>query len=163
MTVTLVVALARNGVIGVDGDLPWRLPADLAHFKKITFGHPMVMGRATYESIGRPLPGRTTIVLTGSPTWRADGVEVVGSLAEALALAATLDDEVFVVGGAQVYAAALESDLVDVMVVTHVDLAPEGDTVFGEVDWSDWLVVSRESHEADGSAPAFEIVTYARR
>jgi dihydrofolate reductase len=93
MPVTLVAAVADNGVIGADGDIPWRLPADFAHFKALTLGHVLVMGRATYESIGRPLPGRTTIVLTRDPAWSAEGVLVAADLGTALRLAEDLDSE----------------------------------------------------------------------
>ena len=106
--VTLVAAVADNGVIGASGGIPWRIPEDFAHFKRVTLGHTLVMGRATYDSIGRPLPGRTTVVLTRDPTWSADGVLVAASLDEALALAADLPGEVMV-AGAPVYAAALPS------------------------------------------------------
>ena len=166
MTVTLVVAMGANRVIGVDGSLPWRLPEDLASFKRITLGHPMVMGRATYESIGRPLPGRTTIVVTRDASWSAgevEGVEVVHSLDEALARGAQLDDEVFVVGGAQVYAQALEEGRVDVMVVTRVAASPEGDTFFPRIDWQAWDEVGRVPHV--GPEPEripFDIVTFRR-
>jgi dihydrofolate reductase len=159
MTVTLVVAVGANGVIGVDGGLPWRLPEDLAHFKQLTMGHPMVMGRTTFESIGRPLPGRTTIVLTRDPDWRADGVEVAPTLEAALERAHELDDEVFVVGGAQIYAQALDAALVDLMCVTRVASSPEGDTRFPSIDWLRWREVGRVSQGGD---PSFDIVTYER-
>lgn len=162
MSVTLVAAVAANGVIGVDGALPWRLPEDLEHFKALTLGHPMVMGRATYESIGRPLPGRTTIVVTRQAGWSAAGVEVAGSLEEALARAAAIDDDVFLVGGGQVYAEALERELVDSMVITRVHASPEGDTRFPQLDWAHWRPVAHIPHPADGDRPGFEIVTYAR-
>lgn len=164
MTVSLVVAMGANRVIGVDGGLPWRLPEDLAHFKRITFGHPMVMGRATFESIGRPLPGRTTIVVTRDPQWGAEGVETAASLDAALARAHELDPEVFVVGGAQVYAEALERDLVDVLVVTRVAASPDGDTFFPSIDWERWHEVGRVPHEGehDGARTTFDIVTYER-
>jgi len=164
MTVTLVVAMGANGVIGVDGGLPWRLPEDLAHFKASTMGHPMIMGRTTFESIGRPLPGRTTIVVTRNPGWSADGVEVAPTLEAALERAHQLDDEVFVVGGAQVYAAALEAGLVDLLCVTRVAASPEGDTRFPAIDWQQWREVGRVPHGADqvGETPSFEIVTYQR-
>ena len=156
MTVTLVAAIARNGVIGVDGGLPWHLPDDLRRFKELTLGHVLVMGRKTYESIGHPLPGRTTIVVTRSPSWdsAAAEVRVAGSVSDAIEAAAALDDEVFVVGGAQVYAAALP--LADRLELTWVDAEPEGDTTFPELDGRDWLQVHRE--EADGAAYA----TYER-
>ncbi|RYJ06777.1 MAG: dihydrofolate reductase [Actinomycetales bacterium] len=156
MSVTLVVAMGANRVIGVDGSLPWRLPEDLAHFKQLTLGHPMVMGRTTFESIGRPLPGRTTIVVTRQADWSAGGVEVAGSLDDALARGRELDDDVFLVGGAQVYAEALERGLVDVMVVTRVAQSPDGDTYFPSIDWSAWREVGEVPHEG------FSIVTYER-
>lgn len=159
MTVTLVVAMGANGVIGVDGGLPWRLPEDLAHFKKLTMGHPMVMGRTTFESIGRPLPGRTMIVLTRESDWSADGVEVARSLKAALTRAQELDDEVFVVGGAQVYAQALDAGLVDLMCVTRVAAAPYGDTWFPKIDWEQWREIGHVPHGGD---PSFDIVTYER-
>lgn len=142
--VTLVAAVADNGVIGRDGDIPWRIPADFAHFKALTLGHVLVMGRATYDSIGRPLPGRTTIVLTRDPQWRADGVLVAGSLDDALRLAADLPGEVFVAGGAGVYAAAL--DRAHAQVLTEVHLTPEGDTHYPEFDRAQWVETRREPH-----------------
>lgn len=142
--VTLVAAVADNGVIGRDGDIPWRIPADFAHFKALTLGHVLVMGRATYDSIGRPLPGRTTIVLTRDPQWRADGVLVAGSLDDALRLAADLPGEVFVAGGAGVYAAAL--DRAHAQVLTEVHLSPEGDTHYPEFDRAQWVETRREPH-----------------
>jgi dihydrofolate reductase len=160
MTVTLVVAMGSNGVIGVDHGLPWRLPDDLAHFKRLTMGHPMIMGRTTFESIGRPLPGRTTIVLTRDPGWTPPaGVEVAHSLSAALERARELDDEVFVVGGAQVYAEALDAGVVDLMCVTRVAAAPEGDTRFPPVDWEAWREVGRIPHAGE---PSFDIVMYER-
>jgi dihydrofolate reductase len=186
MTLTLVVAMGANGVIGVDGGLPWRLPEDLAHFKQLTMGHPMVMGRTTFESIGRPLPGRTTIVLTRDPEWapagvpghgrlndtagvpghrRLDdtaGVEVASSLESALERAHQLDDEVFVVGGEQVYAQALATGLVDLLCVTRVAASPEGDTWFPTIDWERWREVGRVPHGNDRGDPSFDIVTYER-
>ena len=164
MTVTLVVAIGANGVIGVDGGLPWRLPEDLASFKALTMGHPLVMGRATFESIGRPLPGRTTIVLTRDPHWSAEGVEVAPTLGAALERAHELDDEVFLVGGAQIYAQALDAGIVDLMCVTRVAASPEGDTRFPKIDWLQWREVGHVPHGADavGGEPAFDIVTYER-
>lgn len=156
MTVTLVVAMGSNGVIGVDNALPWRLPEDLAHFKQLTLGHPMIMGRTTYESIGRPLPGRTTIVLTRDASWSAEGVRTAPDLDTALAQALELDDDVFVVGGGQVYAEALERDLVDLLCVTRVAQAPDGDTRFPAVDWELWKPVGTIPHDG------FAIVTYKR-
>ena len=143
--VTLLAAVARNGVIGVDGGLPWHLPDELALFKELTLGHVLVMGRRTYESVGRPLPGRTTVVVTRRPDWEAEGVLRAGSVDEALAIAGGIDEEVFVVGGAQVYAEALP--LADRLALTFVDAEPQGDTVFPEVDWAQWREVARRAGE----------------
>ena len=156
MTVTLVAAIARNGVIGVDGGLPWHLSDDLRRFKGLTVGHVLVMGRRTYESIGHPLAGRTTVVVTRRPGWSAGEDEVLraGDVPGALALAGEIDDDVFVVGGAQVYAEALP--LADRLELTLVHAEPEGDTFFPDVDWSEWREVAREP--GDGA----DYVTYAR-
>ena len=157
MPVTIVAAVARNGVIGVDGRLPWRLPDDLRRFKKLTLGHVLVMGRKTYESIGHPLPGRTTVVVTRNARWDSgsDEVVVAAGVPEAIAAATAIDDEVFVVGGAQVYAAALP--VTHRIELTLVDAEPDGDTTFPDVDWGEWLELGRE--EGDGVA----YVTYERR
>ncbi|MDX6372055.1 MAG: dihydrofolate reductase [Nocardioidaceae bacterium] len=152
MTVTLIAAVARNGVIGADGGIPWHLPEDFAHFKATTLGHTLLMGRATYDSIGRPLPGRTTIVLTRDPDWRAEGVLVAGSIEEALAMA---EGDVFVAGGAAVYAAALP--YADEQLLSEVDLEPEGDTFYPAYDRAEWREVSRESRDG------FTVVRLTRR
>jgi dihydrofolate reductase len=140
--ITLVAAVADNGVIGAAGGIPWRIPEDFAHFKRVTLGHTLVMGRATYESIGRPLPGRTTIVLTRDPAWTADDALVAASLEEALAIADDLPGEVMVAGGAAVYAAALP--LADAQILTEIHLCPEGDTAYPAWDRSEWVEVRRE-------------------
>jgi dihydrofolate reductase len=162
MTVTIVAAIAANGVIGREGRLPWRLPADLRHFRRLTLGHVVVMGRRTYESIGHPLPGRTVVVvsrsLTNLPGTADDSqpaaVYTADSVEAAVALALEIDEEVFVVGGAQVYAAAL--DIADQMVLTLLDARPNGDTWFPEVDWTRWREAERQL--SDGLA----FVTYER-
>jgi dihydrofolate reductase len=162
VTITIVAAIAANGVIGRGGDLPWRLPADLRHFKTLTHGHVLVMGRRTYESIGHPLPGRTTVVVSRRATTfqepvsdpSPEAVITASTVHEALSRALEIDDEVFVVGGAQVYAAALE--MADRMVLTLVDEDPEGDTWFPEVDWTVWRETQRKL--SDGLA----FVTYER-
>ena len=143
--VVLVAAVARNGVIGDGPDIPWQLPGEQRLFKGLTWGHILVMGRATYESIGRPLPGRTTIVLTRSPDWSADGVLVAHDLPAALALADTLQGEVMVAGGGQVYAAALP--LADEQVLSEGDLEPAGDAFYPEFDRDEWQETAREHHE----------------
>ena len=150
--VTLVAAVADNGVIGRDGNLPWRLPQDLALFKQATLGGSLVMGRRTYESIGRPLPGRTTVVVTRSPHWSADGVLVSPSVPDALEMAAAHGD-VFVVGGAAVYAAALP--VADVLLISRVHGSPTGDTYWPGTDAGgplpdadpSWREVSRVAHD----------------
>ncbi len=147
--VVLVAAVADNDVIGVDGDIPWRIPEDFAHFKATTIGHTLVMGRATYDSIGRPLPGRTTIVITRDPSWtageHADQVLVAHSFEEALSQAAELPGDVMVVGGAQIYALALP--LATHQVLTEVHQAPEGDTRYPAWDRDDWAETARDEHD----------------
>ena len=143
--VVMVAAVARNGVIGNGPDIPWKLPGEQRLFKELTMGHVLLMGRTTYDSIGRPLPGRTTIVLTRSPTWSADGVLVAADLDAALALADTLDGDVMVAGGGEVYAAALA--VADEQVVSEVDLEPEGDAFYPAYDAGEWVEASREAFE----------------
>jgi dihydrofolate reductase len=143
--VVLVAAVADTGVIGRDGALPWHLPEDLAHFKRVTTGHTVVMGRRTFESIGRPLPRRTNVVVTRQPDWTADGVLVAPSVGAAVALAADLPGDAMVIGGGEVYAAALP--LADRQVLTEVHAAPEGDVRYPEFDRSEWVEVLREPHD----------------
>lgn len=142
---TLVAAYARNRVIGDHGHIPWRLPEDFAHFKATTMGGVMVMGRATYDSIGRPLPGRTTIVVTRQADWSADGVLVAHSLPEGLARGAAQPGETFVVGGAQLYEQAMP--LATHQVLTEVDLAPDGDAHYPEFDLAEWTETRREPRD----------------
>ena len=164
MILTLVVARADNGVIGQDGGLPWHLPADLRHFKRLTVGKPVVMGRRTFESIGRPLPGRHNIVLTRSRGWTAPGVTAVPNLAEAVAAAGlqagARPDEIMIIGGAAVYAEALPS--ARRVHLTEVHAAPEGDTILPPFDTAVWQETSREAHAGDASAPAYSFVTLER-
>jgi dihydrofolate reductase len=140
--IILVAAVARNRVIGNGPDIPWRIPGEQAEFKKLTTGHVLVMGRTTYESIGRPLPGRTTIVLTRDRAWSAEGVLVAHNLVDALAQAALHPGEVVVVGGAQVYAEALP--LAAEQIITEVPLEPEGDTFYPDFDRDAWVETDRE-------------------
>jgi dihydrofolate reductase len=150
-----IAAVARNGVIGAGDDIPWRIGEDWARFKAITMGHVLIMGRKTYDSIGRPLPGRTTIVVTRDPDWRADGVIVAGDLDEAFAQAyARNPAKVFVAGGGQIYAAAW--DRLDRLEITEVDAEPDGDVVFPPIG-PDWREVTRD--ERDG----FAFITFRRR
>jgi dihydrofolate reductase len=144
--VVLVAAVAENGVIGDGGDIPWHVPGEQAEFKALTLGHTLVMGRTTYESIGRPLPGRTTVVLTRDPHWSAPGVRVARSLEEALEVAAGLPGDVMVVGGAQVYAAAMER--ADEQVISEVHLSPPGDVRYPAFDRARWREVRRQPGDA---------------
>jgi dihydrofolate reductase len=152
--VVIVAAVGRNRVIGIDGRLPWKIPEDLARFKAMTMGHALVMGRATFESIGRPLPGRGNIVLTRRPDWSHEDVDTARSFDEAVDIAADRGQDVFVAGGAEVYRQAL--DVADSMELTEVDASPDGDTWFPEVDWSEWVETDRDEH------PGFDFVTYRR-
>ncbi len=147
----LIVAAAENGVIGRDNALPWHLPEDLRHFKRITMGKPIVMGRKTFESIGKPLPGRTNIVITRNPAFQAAGAHVVSSMAQALDLATDIAQsdvtpEVMVIGGAEIYRAALPR--ADRLYLTEVHASIEGDAVLPVIDWTLWVEVSRERHAA---------------
>lgn len=155
-----MVAVAENGVIGKDNALPWRLPADLRHFKALTLGHTVVMGRKTFESIGKGLTGRRNLVVSRNPAFRPEGAERAASLDAALAAAGDAG-EVFVIGGAQIYRQALP--LADRIYLTLVHASPEGDTHFPLPTAPDWTLVSTEPHGADDKHKfAFEFRTYDR-
>lgn len=156
---TIVVAIDAQGGIGIRNTLPWRLPEDLAFFKRTTSGHPIIMGRKTFDSIGRPLPNRRNIVVTRNPDWRHEGVDAATSLAAGIALAG--DGEAFIIGGAQIFAEALP--IVDRMIVTRIDKNFECDTFFPAVDWSQWEEVSREPHHSNANGFDFAFVVYERR
>lgn len=145
-TVTLIAAVAENGVIGRDGDMPWRLPDDLARFKRLTMGKPLIVGRRTYASIGRPLPGRTMIVLSRTGADFGENVLVAASLTDAMGLV-RMAKEVVIAGGAEVYAAAMP--LATKMHLTRVHAEPEGDVRFPKHDPEQWRVVSSTHHPAD--------------
>lgn len=157
--VYLVAAVAANGVIGAHGGLPWQLPEDLKHFKRLTLGHPVIMGRRTWESLGKPLPGRDNVVVTGQPGYEAPGASVAGSLAAALALCA--DEPVaFVIGGSRLFAEALP--VASGLVLTEIQRDFAGDTWFPEYDRSKWRETQREAHTAaDGMR--FDFVLYEPR
>ncbi len=157
---SLIVAVAANGVIGRDNQLPWRIPEDLRYFKRITLGKPVVMGRKTFDSIGKPLPGRPNLVVTGNPDWRAAGVTPVASLDQALAEAAGLaaDGEVMVIGGATLFERALPA--ADRIYLTEVHRAYDGDVVFAPPHPALWREVSRDDHDGD---PPFSFVVLERR
>lgn len=146
MRISLIAALADNRVIGYRNRLPWRLPADLQHFKRMTMGKPLVMGRKTWESIGRPLPGRINIVVSRDTTLQADGGVVVHSIEQALEAAAGAE-EVMIMGGAELYAQALPR--AGRLYLTEVKAAVEGDAWFPDIDLKDWVEVERERHCAD--------------
>ena len=154
--ITLHLARADNGVIGRDGGLPWRLPADLKRFKAQTMGKPMIMGRKTFESFPAPLPGRRHIVLTRDAGWSAPGAEVAADMDAAIALAEA--PEIAVIGGAQIFALFLpRADRVE---LTEVHAAPEGDVIVPP--FTGWREAAREAHEAEGERPAYSFVTLTR-
>ena len=157
--ITLVLARADNGVIGRDNGLPWHLPADLKHFKALTSGKPMIMGRRTFESLPGLLPGRRHIVLTRDTGWTAPGAEVAHDIAGALGLAG--DGPVAVIGGAEVFALFL--DWADRIELTQVHVDAVGDAVVPAPDPTVWRETNRERHAAEGDAPAYSFVTLERR
>ncbi|MFD3000528.1 dihydrofolate reductase [Pontibacter toksunensis] len=145
--IAIVVAAAENNVIGKDNGLIWHLPADLRHFKQITMGHPMLMGRKTFESIGKPLPGRTSIIITTQKDYLAEGCIVTHSVQEAIEQANALDEEVCIIGGAEVYSQALP--LTDTIYLTRIHHTFEGDVFFPELKEEEWETVEQEHHEPD--------------
>ncbi|ABC32506.1 Dihydrofolate reductase [Hahella chejuensis KCTC 2396] len=148
VVLSIVVARAENGAIGVENTLPWRLSNDLQYFKQVTMGKPIIMGRKTFDSIGRPLPGRTNIVVTRNKDWRHDGVNVAHSLDEAVSLAAREQaEEVMLIGGAELYRQGLAA--AQRVYLTEVKTSVQGDAFFPELDLADWRETSRESHPAD--------------
>ena len=157
---TLIAAVADNRVIGDSAiGLPWSLPADLAHFKRRTLGHSMVMGRRTWDSIGRPLPGRRSIVVTRNAGWSAQGAERAADLDAAIAACAG-EDEIFVIGGGEIFTVALPR--ADRLALTFVHVQAKGDVLFPEVDWSRWRETWREEHAAEDGRPAFTFADYER-
>ncbi len=156
---TIIVATDAKGGIGINNTLPWRLPEDLAFFKKTTSGHAIVMGRKTFESIGRALPNRRNVVVTRNVAWRHDGVEAVGSLAAAAALIG--DGPAFIIGGAQIYAEALP--LAGRLLVTEIGKAFDCDAFFPAIDNDVWQETAREAHHSEANGFDFAFVTYQRR
>lgn len=151
----IIAACGQNGVIGKDGTMPWQIPEDLQHFKKLTMGHTVIMGRRTYESIGHALPGRQNIVVSATLP-QADDCLIVPSLAEALEKAE--QKEIFIIGGAMLYEAALPwAEQLD---FTLVEASPEGDTWFPEIDWSQFREIKREAHAGTIN---YQFVTYQKR
>jgi len=160
--ISLLAAVARDGVIGRGGTIPWRLPEDMQRFRELTIGHPVVMGRRTWDSLSdrfRPLPGRRNVVVTRNPDWQAEGGERAGSLDDALHLLEGVP-QVFVIGGAELFAAALP--LADRLMLTELDADVEGDTFFPPWDRAAFAETSREEHVSEAGT-SFAFVTYERR
>jgi dihydrofolate reductase len=156
--ISFMLAMDENRVIGKDNDLPWRLPADLAYFKRVTMGQPIIMGRKTYDSIGRPLPGRENIVVTRNKDFKAEGITVVHSLQEALEH--TKNTEAFVIGGAQIFKEALP--LASRLYITHIYHTFEGDTYFPAIT-DEWKVISSEKGVKDEKNPYdYDFVVYEK-
>lgn len=161
MQIILVAAHAQNRVIGKDNDLVWRLPKDFKHFKELTLGHPIIMGRKTFESLGKPLPGRTSIIITRDEHYQQESCIVVHSLNEAIQEARKLDEEIYVIGGSQIYAQALP--LANKMYLTEVKATPEGDALFPEFSKNEWKETARQSFPKDEKHDyAFDFVTWER-
>ena len=160
MTVTVIAAVAENGVIGRGNTLPWHLPDDLKRFKRLTTGHAVVMGRKTFESIGRPLPNRRSIVVSRNPAWQPDGTTVARDLDSALSLAGATD-QIFVIGGAEVFRAAMpKADRLELTVI-HADIP--GDAYFPAIDPNEWTLLEESHHPADAHHPhAFSFRSYQR-
>lgn len=169
MSLALIVAAARNHVIGLDNAMPWHLPEDLRYFKRMTLGKPVIMGRKTFESIGKPLSGRDNIIVTRNAGFAAEGVHIVFSLEEALALGRRLlaeqgnaDGELMVIGGAQLYAQALP--MADRLYLTEVHAEPEGDAFFPVIDRNAWREVAREDHgPCDANPHAYSFLILERK
>jgi dihydrofolate reductase len=156
--ILLVAALARNGVIGARGKMPWHLPEDLKHFKQLTLGHPVIMGRKTWESLGRPLPGRENIVISRQSGFAAPDASVVATPEAAIARCAG-DAQASVIGGAEIYAAALP--FADALVLTEIDLDYEGDTRFPDWDRKAWRIAQKETHTS-AQGVRFSYVRYEK-
>lgn len=155
---SLIVAIAKNSVIGVNNTLPWHLPEDLKRFRALTTGHHIIMGRKTFDSLGRLLPGRTTVIVTRNPDYKMAGAIVVHSL-EAAITACGDDNEAFLIGGAELYKDGLK--LANKLYITEIDAEYEGDAFFPEFDVAEWQVVERESHQAENGL-GFSYLTYQR-
>lgn len=157
---SIIVAMAQNRTIGVNNTLPWRCPEDLKHFKALTLGHHLIMGRKTYDSIGKPLPGRTTVVVSRDRNLKIGGCLIAHSLPEALT-ACSDDDEVFIVGGAEIYAQSLM--LADTLYITEIQQAIEGDAHFPDLDKRTWRETAREVRAQESPQPLhYHFVTYQR-
>ncbi len=145
--ITLVVAMGLNREIGVDNQLPWHLPKDLKHFKEITSGHPIIMGRKTYESIGKPLPNRTNIVISRKKDWFEEGILIVGSIKEAIKFGQKIDEDIFIIGGGNIFEQTM--DIADKLEVTEIKTNIEADTFFPKIDPKIWTKTDEICHEKD--------------
>ncbi|TFF74301.1 type 3 dihydrofolate reductase [Aeromonas taiwanensis] len=162
MQISMIAAMAHDRVIGLDNQMPWHMPADLAHFKRVTLGKPVLMGRKTFESIGRPLPGRRNLVISRNPAYQAEGVEVIDSVEAALALLGEGVDELMVIGGGHLYGQLMPR--ADRLYLTRIDLAVAGDTRFPAFDDEQWRLVESEAHPADEKNPhPYRFETWQRR
>ena len=160
MKLSVIVAVSSNHVIGYKNQLPWRLPADLKYFKQVTMGHPIVMGRKTYESIGRPLPGRTNIIITRQENYEVQNCIVVHSFEEAMSLCRE-EDEVFIIGGAEIILQSIQ--LVDKIYLTRISGVFAGDTFFPEIDHTQWSEIQRQDFEPDEkNAWPYSFIIYER-
>lgn len=162
MILSVMVAMAENGVIGCEGRMPWHIGEDLKRFRRITSGHPVVMGRKTFESLGgKPLPNRTNVVVTRNPDFAVpEDVLRAGSVEEAVAPFAGTDEEVFIIGGGEIYRQAVP--LADKLYLTRISAQPKGDTYFPEIKAEEWRLVWHEAHPGAGDTPAFEFTDYIR-
>ena len=160
--VTIIAAIANNNALGKDNDLIWHLPADLKRFKKVTSGHHILMGRNTFESIGKPLPNRTTVIITRNKNYKVEGCIVVDSIEKAIAISKS-DAQIFIIGGAQIYKQAMESNLVDQLDITQVHHSFEADVYFPEIDTEKWQETSREDFSSDEkNAFNYSFVSYRK-
>ncbi|NBV75579.1 MAG: dihydrofolate reductase [Methylococcaceae bacterium] len=160
MKISLIVAMARNYAIGLNGQMPWHLPADLKHFRAITMGHPIIMGRKTFAAIGKPLPGRRNLVISHNPDFKAEGAEVFNQIDSALAQCADLE-QVFIIGGASLYEAMLAR--ADFLYLTEIDKDFEGDTFFPQFDRQDWQELDRQDFCDPGAGFNYSFITLAKR
>jgi len=161
--ITIIAAIAKNNALGKDNDLIWHLPSDLKRFKKVTSGHHILMGRNTFESIGKPLPNRTTVIITRNKRYKKEGCKVAYSIEKAIEIAKD-DDEIYIIGGAQIYKQAIEKGLVDRLDITIVHQEFEADVFFPEIDLKIWKEVSREHFSADEKNKYdFSFVSYQKK
>ena len=161
--ISIIVATGRQNQIGLNGTMPWHLSDDLKNFKKLTSGHPVIMGRKTFDSIGKALPNRLNFVITSNPAnVSAYNICTVSSLEQAIKKAGLAGKEIFIIGGASIYKQSL--DLVDKLIITHVDYDGEADTYMPEIDWKKWKVVDKQRFKKDERNDFdFEVVTYLKK